>query len=145
MRRQEHIQTFNLTKEGLDRVLGSLEAEVMEIIWSRSSHVTIRDVWEDILSYRDISFNTVMTVMNRLAKKGLLRREQGRNAYLFQPVQSKGEFLKEVSRQVARGLVEDFGESAIAQFVEAVDAVDPSYLNQLEDFIRRKKDKHGNL
>lgn len=139
---KEPIQTFDLTKEGLTRVLGPLEAEIMEIIWRRPSQVTISDVWKEILSHRQISFNTVMTVMNRLAKKGMLRREQGKNAYHFSPVQTKEEFLGEVSRQVAQGLVEDFGESAIAQFVEAVDAVDPSYLKQLEDFIRRKKEQH---
>lgn len=139
---EQHIQTYHLTKEGLTRVLGSLEAEIMEIIWQHSSPVTIRDVWEEILPHRDISFNTVMTVMNRLVKKELLNRERGENSYLFRPVKMRKDFLEEISHEVARGLVKDFGESAIAQFVEAVEDVDPNYLQQLEDFIRRKKNKH---
>ncbi|MDA8212388.1 MAG: BlaI/MecI/CopY family transcriptional regulator [Clostridia bacterium] len=139
------FQSFSLEREGLARVLGSLEAEVMEIIWRKGQEVTIREVWEELMLARTIAFNTVMTVMNRLADKKLLRREPGREAYRFLPVQTREGFLREISRRVAAGLVEDFGEHAIAPFVEALDVAGPGYLEELEEFIRRRKerrDKH---
>lgn len=135
------FQSFNLEREGLARVLGSLEAEVMEIIWRKGQEVTIREVWEELMHTRSVAFNTVMTVMNRLVDKRILRREPGREAYRFLPVQTRDAFLREISSRVAMGLVEDFGEHAIAPFVEALDAADSWYLEQLEEFIRRRKER----
>jgi hypothetical protein len=43
-----------------------------------------------------------------------------------------------VSHNVATGLVRDFGASAIAQFVDAVDEVAPEELAALEELIHRK-------
>lgn len=136
------FQSFSLEREGLARVLGSLEAEVMDIIWRKGQEVTIREVWEELKRTRAIAFNTVMTVMNRLVDKRFLRREPGREAYRFLPFQTREGFLREISRRVAAGLVEDFGEHAIAPFVEALDAAGPEYLEKLEKYIRRRKERH---
>ncbi|KKM11441.1 hypothetical protein SY88_08445 [Clostridiales bacterium PH28_bin88] len=136
--------SFSLEREGLARVLGSLEAEVMDIIWRKGQEVTIREVWEELKHSRAIAFNTVMTVMNRLVDKRILRREPGREAYRFLPFQTREGFLREISRRVAAGLVEDFGEHAIAPFVEALDAAGPEYLEELEKYIRRRKESREN-
>ncbi|GAW92529.1 transcriptional regulator [Calderihabitans maritimus] len=141
-KQQKQIQTFYLNKTGTERVLGSLEAEIMEIIWQASGKVTIREVQEKILTQREISFNTVMTVMNRLVNKGLLEKEKISNSFHYRATISKADFLGNVSRRVARGLLEDFGESTIAHFVEAMAEVNPDYLSRLESLIRRKKDKN---
>ena len=143
MSETKRIQSFSLDRQGLARVLGSLEAEVMEAIWRKGQEVTIREVWEDLLLSREIAFNTVMTVMNRLVEKGVLRRERGREAYRYRPLQSRDEFMRDMSRRVARGLVNDFGESVIAPFVEALDEAHPGYLQALEEFIRRRRGQRG--
>lgn len=140
MTRRDKIHSFSLVKHGLARVLGSLEAEVMEIIWQKNREITIREVWEEIRTIRPIAFNTVMTVMNRLTDKGLLQREPGREAHRFRAVQTKEQFLGNISRQVAEGLIRDFGKQAIAPFVEALEKVDPSYLRALEEYVQRQKD-----
>lgn len=137
---RDKVNSFSLVKRGLGRVLGSLEAEVMEVIWRKNREVTIREVWDEIRAVRSIAFNTVMTVMNRLTAKGLLQREAGREAHRFQAVQSREHFLGNISRQVADGLVRDFGQQAIAPFVEALGQVDPVYLRALEEYIQKQKD-----
>lgn len=135
------FQSFSLEREGPARVLGSLEAGVMEIIWRRGREVTIREVWEELMLSRAIAFNTVMTVMNRLVNKGLLRRETGPEAYRFFPARTRDGFVREISHRVAAGLVEDFGDQAIAPFVDALDAAGPGYLEELEKYIRRRKER----
>jgi predicted transcriptional regulator len=134
------LSSFNLYSQGLKRVLGSLEAEIMEIIWQTGT-VTIRDVYENIAADRPISFNTVMTVMQRLAQKGLLKRQKGRRAYLFEPVESREEFTKRVTKEVSRGLIADFGMGAVSQFVHVLGEIDQDYLDKLEDLIKEIKRK----
>src|SRR3990170_390072 len=75
MRKPGSVRIFKLDGRGVGRVLGSLETEVMEEVW-RQRETTIRRVWEAIRRRRRLSFNTVMTVMNRLATKGFLIRRR---------------------------------------------------------------------
>ncbi|MGH2361211.1 MAG: BlaI/MecI/CopY family transcriptional regulator [bacterium] len=127
---QRYVQTFRLRDRGLRRVMGSLEAEVMEEMW-RQGRTTIRRVWEPLSSRRTLSFNSVMTIMNRLAEKGILIRGGRPRAHWFRPRESKDAFLTRVSKSVAEGLVQDFGDYAVAQFVAAVRDVDPQRLDAL--------------
>ena len=41
------LDDFRMNKDGLRKVLGDLEAEIMEVIWSKSLH-TVRDVYEEL-------------------------------------------------------------------------------------------------
>src|SRR5680860_1755722 len=62
-----HLNTGN---EGLGQVLGDLEAEIMECMWDLGS-ASVRRVHECLQEDRNIAYTTVMTVMTRLAEKGL--------------------------------------------------------------------------
>jgi len=133
-----YVQTFRLHDRGLRRVMGSLEAEVMEEMWRRG-RTTIRRVWESLSSRRTLSFNSVMTIMNRLAEKGILIRGGRPRAHWFRPRESRDAFLTRVSKSVAEGLVKDFGDYAVAQFVAAVRDVDPQRLDALRRAVRDTK------
>ena len=64
--------TFDPRKKGLRKILGDLEADVMEAIWALG-HATVHDVLERLAAAdRELAYTTVMTVMSRLADKGLL-------------------------------------------------------------------------
>ena len=120
---------LRLNAHGVARSLGDLEAEIMEVIWRRDAGLTIRDVSEGI--GRPLSFNTVMTVMNILVKKGLLVRSGSRRSYVYRAALGREEFVTQLAQQVFRGLLEDFGDLAAAGFVEASDVIDEEHLNRL--------------
>ncbi len=69
--------SFKPHKAGLGRVLGDLERLVMDILWNRGE-VTGREVLEEIEKERILAFTTILTVMDRLLKKGLIKRKEGR-------------------------------------------------------------------
>jgi hypothetical protein len=48
-----------------------------------------------------------------------------------------------VSRRVVEGLVQDFGDLAVAQFVDALDEVDPALLDQLAQLVRERSTGEG--
>ena len=54
--------------------LGELERTVMEVLWRREHGATARKVGSTLADERDLAHTTVMTVLDRLAKKGFLVR-----------------------------------------------------------------------
>ena len=129
------IPAFKLDHTGLARLFGDLEARVMEIIW-QLEEATVGDVLARLGG--EYHYNTVMTVMSRLADKGVLTRWREGRAHVYAPVQDRAEFMALVSRDVAEGLLREFGALAIAQFIDAADAVDPELLAELRRRVEEK-------
>ncbi|MFE7188852.1 BlaI/MecI/CopY family transcriptional regulator [Kitasatospora sp. NPDC057541] len=71
------------------RQLGELENAIMTRVWRWNRPVTVREVLLDLRSERDIAYTTVMTVLDKLHRKGWLRRERAGRAYRYEPVSSR--------------------------------------------------------
>jgi len=129
------VLAFKLHERGLARVFGELEAEIMDAVW-RSGSVTVGDVC--VALGEGANYKTVTTVMNRLVEKRVLVRERCSRAFVYRAVDSREDFLGRVSRRVAEGLVRDFGDVAVAQFVDAVDTIDPALLAKLHALVEAR-------
>ncbi|HUR50558.1 MAG TPA: BlaI/MecI/CopY family transcriptional regulator [Mycobacteriales bacterium] len=71
---------------------GELESTVMDRLWNADAPRSVREVMEELQRERTIAYTTVMTVLERLFRKGMLTRvEQGR-AYLYSPAQSRADY-----------------------------------------------------
>jgi predicted transcriptional regulator len=73
----------------MKRGLGELESTIMDRMWSYHRTASVRDVLEDLRHEREIAYTTVMTVMDKLHTKGLLKRRPVGRAYAYEPVASK--------------------------------------------------------
>lgn len=120
------------------KVLGALEREVMELIWSQKG-TTVREIWQAIKKRRTIAYTTVMTIMDRLFEKKILKRKKQGKTYLYLANSSKTDFLRKTSQKIIADLINDYGEVAIAQFANAIDQVDPKKLKLLKEKIKAKK------
>lgn len=118
----------------IHRLLGDLETEIMAIMWRRGE-ATVRDVLGDLASRRELAYTTVMTVMARLAEKGLLRRRLQGKAHWYEVAQSRDEFLRNTSQRLVRSLIEEFGDVAMAAMLQEMEQdiarVDPDRLERL--------------
>lgn len=76
--------------------LGDLERAVMNICWERGDPLTARDVSRALAGDRDLAHTTVMTVLDRLAKKGLLQRERDGRAWRYRPAASREAYVAEL-------------------------------------------------
>ncbi|GAA3248368.1 BlaI/MecI/CopY family transcriptional regulator [Nonomuraea helvata] len=92
------------------RHLGELESAIMEHIWSCDASVSVRDVLHGLQHDKVLAYTTVMTVMDKLHKKGLLRRSQARRAYLYEPLMSHEAY----SAQLIREALAQGGNQAMA-------------------------------
>lgn len=123
---------------GLTRVLGELEAEIMELVWSRG-RASVRDIHDTLVLRRSIAYTTVMTTMSRLHDKGLLARQPEGKHYLYAPALTREEFAQRVAGSVIDGLLEDFSRPALAHLVERLGEADEARLSELEELIRRRR------
>ena len=119
--------------------LGPLETAVMERLWRRGP-ATVRDLVDDVGRSRGLAYTTVMTVMVRLQAKGLLRRERHGKTYLYRAAFTREEHRARLSRDLARGLVSQFGDAALAAFTAELDDVDTAHRAALRRAGRESRD-----
>lgn len=91
------------------RGFGELEAAIMDRLWARGTPATVREVLED-LHERQLAYNTVLTVVDNLFKKGWLRREPDGRAYRYAATLSREDY----SARLMRDALDDAGDPAEA-------------------------------
>ncbi len=78
------------------------------------------------------AYTTVMTVMARLHRKGLLdRRREGKTDF-YRPVLSREEFFEARARGEVKSLVDQFGDLALTHFAREMSQIDPKRLRELQ-------------
>ncbi len=65
------------------RPMGSLESDVLDVLWRSDEPLTPAQVLDEI--DRDLAYTTVMTILNRLQAKGLVDRQRVGRAYAYEP------------------------------------------------------------
>ncbi|WP_342046250.1 BlaI/MecI/CopY family transcriptional regulator [Bacillus sp. OTU530] len=136
-----NIKNFKYDEVGLSRFFGPLEAKIMELLWN-ADELSIKDVQQRLEQDKPVNFNTVMTVMNRLVEKGILKKRLQGRLSLFRPVQSKDRFIEEQSKKITENLLDEFGGVVITHMLDALKDVDKNLLDELEHKIQQlKQDK----
>jgi len=102
----------------------------MSVVWANSASVTVREVFDQLNAQRaePLAYTTVMTVMNRLASKNVLRRDDTRRCYRYEATATN------VAGIAMRDVIHTHGDAAIAQFVAEARA-DPELLDRLRDLL----------
>ena len=117
--------------------LHELESEVMEQVW-RAGEASVRDVMEALNANGDKprAYTTYMTILSRLADKGLLeRRRDGRTDH-YRPALSREEYAHARSTAEVEALVDRYGDVALSHFARQVAELDPKRRSALERLAR---------
>ncbi len=121
------------------KLLGKLEAEVMECMW-KCGEGTVQNVVATIGKRRALAYTTVMTVMGHLVDKGLLTRSSDGKRYLYKVAKTRDEFVRSASQNAIRQTLSDFGDLAIAGFVGELSRVKPEKLEEIRGLLREALD-----
>lgn len=99
----------------------------MEILWAAKRAMTVRAVLEQANERRTepLAYTTVMTVLSRLAEKGALARRREGRSFVYEPTGADAAAI------AVRQVVRDFGDTAVAHFVEEARA-DPDLRKRLK-------------
>ncbi len=109
--------------------LGDLERSVMDVLWSATEPLTVRQVHNALSEDRDLAYTTVMTVLVRLAGKGLASRQLDGRAWLYSAALSR-EGLTADAMHSALNEDPDDRSAALVAFVEKVSADEADLLRQ---------------
>ncbi|MGH3569166.1 MAG: BlaI/MecI/CopY family transcriptional regulator [Pseudonocardia sp.] len=108
--------------------LGELERAVMDILWAADGACTARDV-QDALGSRDLATTTVLTVLSRLERKGLVSRRRDGRAHRYSSVASREDHVAELMRD-ALDRAPDRG-AVLARFLGSIPAAERAALRDL--------------
>lgn len=82
-----------MTKDVSSIILTPREIKIMKIVW-KNGNATAKLVFENIYKKRQISYTTIMTMMRILEKKGVLAHSIRGRAYLYRPLISRRQAIR---------------------------------------------------
>ena len=102
----------------------------MEVLWESSDPMTVRQVGI-CLTDRDLAHTTVMTVLDRLAKKGFVRRQRAGRAWRYRPAESREAYVAELMLSA----LDQTGDrqAALTRFARSVSGAEAAALKEALD------------
>ena len=115
------------------------ELEILKILWDRAGPSSVRDVLERVNRFADPprAYTSVMSLLNVMTDKGLLRRSPQGRAFLYEPVLPREQTLRSL---LGETLERVYNGSASLLVAHLLDQSDPS-TDEL-DQIRSLLDKY---
>lgn len=102
--------------------LGDLERAVMEHLWESAranpDGVTVREVLGSFDGERDIAYTTVMTVLDRLSKKGLVTRVLDGRAWRYLPSDTREALTAQTMRRTLDDMDVTNRRAALLHFLD---------------------------
>ena len=91
----------------------------MDQLWAATDGTarTVREVHALLSADRDIAYTTVMTVMDRLARKGLVIQERDGRAYRYRARASRAAMTAELMRETLDDFSKQERSTALVAFV----------------------------
>ena len=114
--------------------LGSQELEVLRFV-SDHAPVSVGEVAERFGAPRGLARTTILTVMERLRKKGFLTRSKGERPFRYSPRTDQGDVLRGLVRQFVR---KRYGSlSPFTAYLAKVKEISPTELDELRRLVER--------
>jgi predicted transcriptional regulator len=138
------MRVFRLGKRSAGSVLGPLENDIMEIVWSGSEPLAVADVQRALeRKKKSLAYSTVKAVLTNLAAKGHLKKRSAGRSNVFSAVQSRDDFRRRVVEEVVGSLVRDYRNPLLAHLVDRA-VWDRESLAELERLVAEKRRKLRN-
>lgn len=125
----------------IETAFGVLERDVLRVLWS-DVNLSVRDVQSRL--ERPVAYTTVMTTLDRLFKKGVLRRRQDGRAFLYSAAVTPQELRASIAGHVLSSVLKSSDVEArpvLSNLVESVGEQEggQELLQTLEALVREKR------
>jgi BlaI family penicillinase repressor len=92
------------------------ELEILTVLWQRGA-CTVREVHESLTASREMGYTTVLKLMQIMAEKGLVRRDESQRAHVYEARLAQ----EQTQRQLVGDLLERaFDGSAMSLVMQAL-------------------------
>lgn len=116
--------------------LGELERSVMDLLWTAPEASTANDLRDRLAQTesqgqegKDLAVTTVLTVLSRLEKKGLVERERGTRPHRYRSISTREDHTARLMHE-ALGTAPD-REAVLARFIGSVTEAEAATLRKL--------------
>lgn len=120
------------------KIPGELEMQILDILW-QYGNCTISDIFKKLKIKRKIAYTTIATVLQRLYNKGQVDREKRANHYIYISHFNKKIYSLRLIKNFLNGLMNNFGDVAIASFAESLDSLPKKKKDHLLKLLNEKK------
>ena len=101
--------------------LGALERTVMDHLWAADGPQTVRQVHDALSAHRDLAYTTVMTVLQRLARKSLVVQIRDDRAHQYAAMHGRDDLVAGLMVDALDQAADsDDRRAALMNFVERV-------------------------
>ena len=117
--------------------LGQLESEVMHRVWARGE-VSVRDLHAEFAPR--LAYTTLMTTLDRLYKKSLLRRHKLGRAFIYTPIVTERDYRECMAQHLMSVVLGNakHQDSVLSFLVDAVGDHDAETLDRLDKIVHEK-------
>jgi|SRR5208283_2737525 predicted transcriptional regulator len=91
------------------QTLTEAELPIMEVLWAKGV-ATVGEVADGLSKDRPVAYNTVLTLMRILERKGYVQHTKDGRAFVYQPVVARGEASRTAVRQLLNRFFNDSPE-----------------------------------
>jgi predicted transcriptional regulator len=102
-----------MPKNGAREIPPPLELECLKVLWTLGEG-NVKDVRQALTESRNLAYTTVMTVLDRLARKGGVARRKVGRSFVYVPVLSRGA----LRRLAVQDLVDRFFDGSREALIE---------------------------
>lgn len=107
---------------------GELEQRVMEVLWQADAPQSVADVHAQLNLERELAYTTVMTVLDRLAKKHRVTRTMSGRAWQYVPSMPRPTYVASSMFASLSELTPDDRAEALRQLMAVLDPADKAIL-----------------
>lgn len=103
-----------------DRLPPALELEVLKVLWAGEDELTVAETRQALKPYRPLAYTTVLTLLERLYRKGQVsRRKQGRG-YAYRPLLARDVALDLALDRLARDFFDNSRHRLLAHLQQSL-------------------------
>lgn len=113
------------------------ELELLGILWEKGP-ATVRDLYEEVRTRRDIGYTSVLKLLQIMTEKGLVDRKEAGKAHIYRAAASQQDTQDQLLREMSERL---FAGSAaqLALHALALEPVSDRELEELRNLIEKKR------
>jgi predicted transcriptional regulator len=113
------------------RSFGELEAAIMDQVWVAGRPVLVREIWAGLRPEREPAYNTVLTVVEILYRKGWLARDKDGRAYRYRATVAREDYTAGLMGEALDASADRV--AALRSFVERIDPAEARELRRMLD------------
>jgi predicted transcriptional regulator len=119
--------------------LSKAEYDILRVLWKRGAQ-SVREVHEQVKQAQNWAYTTTKTMLDRMVKKGLLKRGKFHGLYLYSPLVSRPAGLAKLIQFFANRVLEVEPGTVVSMFAQS-QAITPEEMHELRQLLKQETEE----